>query len=428
MARNLGVSCTNEKPYYFISYNSEDEMRVTEYAKGLLKFCVPVWYDNGLRYGGDWEEKIVDKIQHCEAVIMFISKSIFSKEHSYVHKEFELATKHFNKTIYIIMLDDIRNSDVPNKFKMWWTDVTRLHCVTAYDGEIPEKCIQKFLENIEYKEKDKDADFSSKYVGVRKTAHALIVEFLKNKPNGASSKDIVEYCLKNDIKSQADNKYKSIHGSLSKMKKNGEIVQTPDGKYFLLLREVKNEHDNFVTNVIKTETKNIIGKKVFHKAWGYGVVVEYNNNHIFVDFGNFSKTFLPNAIGNFLVIVDDAFQDRVINNTYMVQNEFVHQKKNVEDNTIYRMEYFIEWISHRYNISYASSRRYKSALIRISEIMLELEICPILLYEITDEHTISTAIKKIFDRKEFEVIDQKAHRMYSLSLNRYCEFVVNTSL
>ena len=40
MARNLGVPYTDEKPYYFISYNSEDESRVTKYAKNKIHPCL----------------------------------------------------------------------------------------------------------------------------------------------------------------------------------------------------------------------------------------------------------------------------------------------------------------------------------------------------------------------------------------------------
>ena len=107
MARDLGVSYTNKQPYYFISYNKEDEKRVAKYAAELAKLNVPLWYDNGIKIGSEWENEIAERIDKCEAVIMFLSKNIFLKEKSYVHSEFELATNYSHKKVYIMMLDDI---------------------------------------------------------------------------------------------------------------------------------------------------------------------------------------------------------------------------------------------------------------------------------------------------------------------------------
>jgi len=66
-----------------------------------------------------------------------------------------------------------------------------------------------------------------------KKANELIVEFLKTKKDGAESWKIVEYCLKNNVESNAENVYKSVHGSLSKMKKKGKVIRNEDKKYFL---------------------------------------------------------------------------------------------------------------------------------------------------------------------------------------------------
>ena len=148
MSRNLGVPYTDEKPYYFISYNSEDEAVVSKYAAALSKFHFHMWYDNGIKIGKNWEVEIVEKMESSEAVIMFLSKNIFLKENSYVYKEFELATKFFNKNIYVIILDEVKESEVPNRFKMWWINVSSLQCIYAFDYDSPEKCIQVLYENV----------------------------------------------------------------------------------------------------------------------------------------------------------------------------------------------------------------------------------------------------------------------------------------
>lgn len=66
-----------------------------------------------------------------------------------------------------------------------------------------------------------------------KRASELIVEFLKDKKSGAMSDEIVKYCFNNNVESKAEDVYKSIHGSLSKMKKAGKVERDADGRYFL---------------------------------------------------------------------------------------------------------------------------------------------------------------------------------------------------
>lgn len=148
MSRNLGVHYTDKEPYYFLSYNSEDEKRVSEYAKALADLGVPLWYDMGIKIGTEWENEIAYKIDRCNAVIMFLSRNIFSKDTSYVHKEFELATEYSEKTVYIVMLDEIRKPEVPIHFRGWWTKVTRLQCLNAYEYSVARDAMKKFTDDI----------------------------------------------------------------------------------------------------------------------------------------------------------------------------------------------------------------------------------------------------------------------------------------
>ncbi len=151
MARNLGISYTDKEPYYFISYNSEDESVVSEYAVELDKCGIPMWYDNGIQVGTAWENEIAERIENCTAVIMFLSKNIFLKENSYVYKEFELATEYSQKKVYVMMLDQIKKPEVPVRFRAWWTDVTRLHCINTYEFNSPKDSVQQLIKSFTMK-------------------------------------------------------------------------------------------------------------------------------------------------------------------------------------------------------------------------------------------------------------------------------------
>ena len=116
MSRNLGIKASNKGEFYFVSYNSEDEARVSEYVQLLYKHGVTLWYDDGIRKSKKWEEELADNLEKCKAVIMFISKNIFKKQESYVKTEFNIAKNIFCKEIYIIHLDEIKHSDIPNRY------------------------------------------------------------------------------------------------------------------------------------------------------------------------------------------------------------------------------------------------------------------------------------------------------------------------
>ncbi len=132
MSRNLGIEPTTVGSYYFISYNSEDELRVGEVVRTLDKYDLPMWYDDGLKSGEEWETEIANRIEGCDAMILFLTKGIFAKENSYVHKEFIMATRFFNKKVIVVFLDEIVRADVPNKYLSFYIDIDNTQTVKAY--------------------------------------------------------------------------------------------------------------------------------------------------------------------------------------------------------------------------------------------------------------------------------------------------------
>ena len=124
MSSYLGIEPTDRPDYYFVSYNSEDAQRLTPLMQQLVHYDIPLWYDHGLEYGKQWRNEIANRIQECQAVILFVTKSLLAKENSYVTVEYEMATEYFDKTVYVILVDDITKADVPNARLSWWIDVS----------------------------------------------------------------------------------------------------------------------------------------------------------------------------------------------------------------------------------------------------------------------------------------------------------------
>ena len=150
MARYLGIDVVNEGKYYFISYNSEDADRVSEYMAALHSKGLPMWYDYGIEIGDKWSNTIAGKMSGSEAVIMFLSRQIFQKSESFVHKEWEMARDFFDKKIYVIILDDIDKKEVPLQYISWWIDINHTQCISAPRYTVNE-CADKIIAALGYK-------------------------------------------------------------------------------------------------------------------------------------------------------------------------------------------------------------------------------------------------------------------------------------
>lgn len=134
MARDFGFLPTENDKYYFISYNSEDAERIAPIARGLHQVGVPVWYDRGLIYGKEWDEQISVQIGRAEAVILFFTRGILNKPKSYVKREYRIATDLFGKTIYVVMMDDIKSQEIPMTMASWWSEIQDQHNIIAIDS------------------------------------------------------------------------------------------------------------------------------------------------------------------------------------------------------------------------------------------------------------------------------------------------------
>ena len=137
MSTYFGFTPSNQSGSYFISYNSEDAERVAPIAFAMHQSGVPLWYDQGLIYGEQWEKQIAEHIASCKAVIMFVTKKLMQRERlSYVRLEYNLATNsENNKKVYIALLDDIKDRDVNIQHKMWWQQILLWHCIERADAD-----------------------------------------------------------------------------------------------------------------------------------------------------------------------------------------------------------------------------------------------------------------------------------------------------
>lgn len=147
MARDLAITPCENEPYYFISYNSEDNETVKEYVQRLEKRGVPMWYDGGIRLGDNWNEKLIDKIRASQGVIMFLSKNMAQKENSYVVTEFKIIKEFSQTKIYYVILDKVDGPTLPAEYVPLWLNATETQGVVAYEDG-PELAVDKLIKEL----------------------------------------------------------------------------------------------------------------------------------------------------------------------------------------------------------------------------------------------------------------------------------------
>ena len=139
MSTYLGFQPSQRPGYFFVSYNTEDAERITPIVTTLVHEDVPLWYDYGIEYGEKWAPQITEKLDRSQGVILFFTKGILTKENSYVRKEYRMAKEFLNKKVYIIMVDEIKNADIPINMLDWWIDITSEQSIPAYNRPWDEK-------------------------------------------------------------------------------------------------------------------------------------------------------------------------------------------------------------------------------------------------------------------------------------------------
>ena len=143
MSAFLGFNPSKETDAYFLSYNNEESERISGLVCELYKQGVPLWYDYGLKYGEEWEHQIAERVKTCKAVLIFITADTFRKADTYIRKEYNLATKVYKKTVYVVFMDQIEKRMVPLKMLYWWVEMSHLQCILAPTA-------QKIMEAIDF--------------------------------------------------------------------------------------------------------------------------------------------------------------------------------------------------------------------------------------------------------------------------------------
>ena len=149
---------TGNDDYIFISYSHEDIKRVYPFINALQNEF-NVWFDEGIHYGHEWEEEIINKLEGCSVFIFIVSKNSLESENC---KDELFQARELRKNFINLILEE--NTELPKWFKLRYS---RFQMCNYFSFSSPESVIEdlkrkstwfdevkKISEDINYTEAD----------------------------------------------------------------------------------------------------------------------------------------------------------------------------------------------------------------------------------------------------------------------------------
>lgn len=127
---------TGKEPYLFVSYSHRDTEKVYNILDALYDRKYRIWYDESCETGNDFRDELRQRIENCEAVLLFVSKS--SMTSPFCGMEIIVAREN-DKRLYPIFLDD---APVPPAFKIL---LDNTHHVT---GDNIDKLVKSMIRDL----------------------------------------------------------------------------------------------------------------------------------------------------------------------------------------------------------------------------------------------------------------------------------------
>lgn len=103
---------TGKEPYLFVSYSHRDTKKVYPILDALYERKYRMWYDESCENGNDFRDELRERIEKCEAVLLFVSEN--SMKSPFCGMEIIVAREN-KKRLYPIYLD---SAEIPPAFQI----------------------------------------------------------------------------------------------------------------------------------------------------------------------------------------------------------------------------------------------------------------------------------------------------------------------
>ena len=107
--------------HIFLSYSRGDAGRIKKIALELHQMGLPIWYDEALKPGEEWNLMILREVKQSRIAIFFLTNELFNRDRTFMINERKYAKDHNIRRIYI-WLDDIakiNSASLSEKMYLW---------------------------------------------------------------------------------------------------------------------------------------------------------------------------------------------------------------------------------------------------------------------------------------------------------------------
>ncbi|MBP5269353.1 MAG: toll/interleukin-1 receptor domain-containing protein [Clostridia bacterium] len=162
--KNTPTAYAGSDPYIFVSYAHKDSDKAFPFIAALQNYGYNVWFDDGIRFGKEWEEEIAEKLLGCSVFFFLVSER--SLESSNCKDELSLARRK-EKRFVNVLIEDIR--DFPAWFDLRYMRYQdcRLFNFSSYDEAI--EALSKKVNEMAATRSSAGADDEKQTTGTAKT-------------------------------------------------------------------------------------------------------------------------------------------------------------------------------------------------------------------------------------------------------------------
>ena len=185
-----------DEPYIFISYKHDDSDVIYPILKEFHDAGVNIWYDDGLEYGEDYDDKIDMKIDGASLFVICITERVIKFAYDsdeYMKKELDVALD-VGVKIFPIFIDDVK---LKGKYRMQLKGKHSIFRNQYVHDDFIKECLSAFENEFGIEIKDPKEDLDKTVEASDKIVEGLngkvgasekIVEGLDNKVEGLDKK------------------------------------------------------------------------------------------------------------------------------------------------------------------------------------------------------------------------------------------------
>jgi hypothetical protein len=126
------------RPFIFISYAHKDAQRVFDEIKNFHEAGYPVWYDQGLTPGQEWDEEIALALMNCRLLVVFISKNSMASKN--VQDEIKMA---LNRDINVVPIY-LEETELPPALELRLSTKHAIYRYLADESDFLYECFKAF--------------------------------------------------------------------------------------------------------------------------------------------------------------------------------------------------------------------------------------------------------------------------------------------